>query len=288
MTGFTDIIAQHVVPISPIPTGCVPGGTLLDVPRCILFDVYGTLLISASGDISMGNAGPENDPRISALFRRFRIHADPDVLMRRLTQAIKKAHEKQHRAGIDFPEVRIEDLWRQLIPGFNRREARRFAMHFEMIVNPVFPMPNAASMLQVCRSRGIPAGVVSNAQFFTPHVLAYFFGAPAAAGFQKQLLLYSFAMQCAKPSPRIFDAARRRLSAMGIQPRHALFVGNDMRNDVLPAHRAGFKTALFAGDKRSLRRRENDPDCRNTAPDLVLTDFNQLISMWQSAGPGRR
>ena len=95
-------------------------------------------------------------------------------------------------------------------------------------------------------------------------------------------------MQCAKPSPRIFDAARRRLSAMGIQPRHALFVGNDMRNDVLPAHRAGFKTALFAGDKRSLRRRKNDPDCRNAAPDLVLTDFNQLISMWQSAGPGRR
>jgi putative hydrolase of the HAD superfamily len=50
-----------------------------------------------------------------------------------------------------------------------------------------------------------------------------------------------------------------------------------MLNDIFPAKITGFQTALFAGDKRSLRRRTDDPRCRNLKPDLVVTDLGQLI-----------
>jgi putative hydrolase of the HAD superfamily len=40
----------------------------------------------------------------------------------------------------------------------------------------------------------------------------------------------------------------------------------------------GFKTALFAGDARSLRLRENQPKCQNLFADIVITDLLQLLN----------
>jgi putative hydrolase of the HAD superfamily len=50
-----------------------------------------------------------------------------------------------------------------------------------------------------------------------------------------------------------------------------------MLNDIYPARKAGFTTALFAGDKRSLRLRQDDPRCANISADLVITDLYQLL-----------
>ena len=43
-----------------------------------------------------------------------------------------------------------------------------------------------------------------------------------------------------------------------------------------PADAVGFQTALFAGDRRSLRLRTEDRRCLDLRPDLVLTDLGQL------------
>jgi putative hydrolase of the HAD superfamily len=60
-------------------------------------------------------------------------------------------------------------------------------------------------------------------------------------------------------------------------PDQVLYVGNDMRNDICPAAATGFHTALFAGDKRSLRLREDDRKCARTRPDIIITDLMQLL-----------
>ena len=57
----------------------------------------------------------------------------------------------------------------------------------------------------------------------------------------------------------------------------AIYVGNDMLNDVWAASQAGMQTAWFAGDARSCRRREDDPRCRSLRPDVVLTSLMQLL-----------
>jgi len=56
-----------------------------------------------------------------------------------------------------------------------------------------------------------------------------------------------------------------------------LYVGNDRVNDIWPAVEEGMSTALFAGDSRSFRPRENDPRIRGVREDLLLTDLRQLI-----------
>jgi putative hydrolase of the HAD superfamily len=50
-----------------------------------------------------------------------------------------------------------------------------------------------------------------------------------------------------------------------------------MLNDIYPAKNAGFNTALFAGDARSLRLRKDIPECKTLSADLVITDLIQLL-----------
>ncbi|MDR2739603.1 MAG: HAD hydrolase-like protein, partial [Treponema sp.] len=133
------------------------------------------------------------------------------------------------------------------------------------------------------RNRSIRLGLISNAQFFTPLLFEAFFGAPSEAlGFDPGLRIYSFERGEAKPSPNLFTPAARRLESLGLKPENALYVGNDMLNDVFAAAQAGFKTALFAGDRRSLRLREGDCRVGGIMPDRVirnLKDIPDLIVM---------
>lgn len=121
-------------------------------------------------------------------------------------------------------------------------------------------------------------GLISNAQFYTVYLFKWLLGAaPEDLGFQPGLIFLSYQTGYAKPSPELFQRAADALNKMNIQTQAVLFMGNDMLNDILPAKRAGFKTALFAGDKRSLRLRKDDPRCRNQSADIVLTDLIQLF-----------
>jgi putative hydrolase of the HAD superfamily len=75
----------------------------------------------------------------------------------------------------------------------------------------------------------------------------------------------------------LFDLAVQRLFQLDVHSASVLYIGNDMLNDIYPARNAGFATALFAGDKRSLRLRQHDPRCADVSADLVITDLSQLL-----------
>ena len=74
----------------------------------------------------------------------------------------------------------------------------------------------------------------------------------------------------------LYHAAVQRLAKMEIMPDEVLYVGNDMLNDIMPAQHVGFKTALFAGDKRSLRWRANDLRVDEIEPEIIVTDLSQI------------
>ena len=122
-------------------------------------------------------------------------------------------------------------------------------------------MPNAAAVLQKLAAREILLGVVSNAQFYTPLILRALFdvGSLDQLGFRQDLCLWSYKSRRAKPDPLIFEDATVRFAELGVPPEQILYVGNDMRNDVWAPQELGWRTALFAGDARSLRWRNDDP-----------------------------
>jgi len=140
-------------------------------------------------------------------------------------------------------------------------------------------MPNLEAMLSACRQKKIFIGIISNAQFYTPYLFKWFLNSDLEGlGFDPGLLFYSYQHEVAKPSLILFKMAVAELKAKGIQPVSVLYLGNDMLNDIYPARAVGFQTALFAGDKRSLRLRKNDPRCADLSPDLVVTNLGQLIA----------
>jgi len=133
-------------------------------------------------------------------------------------------------------------------------------------------------MLTRCRKSNILMGIISNAQFYTPFLFKWFLGlAPENLGFHPDLMFYSYRFGYAKPSTFLFRRAAEKLEQMDIPTSAALYLGNDMLNDIYPAKQAGFQTALFAGDARSLRLRENDSRCSNLSADIVITDLEQLL-----------
>jgi len=59
-------------------------------------------------------------------------------------------------------------------------------------------------------------------------------------------------------------------------PHQVLYVGNDMKSDIIPAKKCGFKTALFAGDKRSLRTRGMGINEILKNSDNIITELSQI------------
>jgi putative hydrolase of the HAD superfamily len=134
-------------------------------------------------------------------------------------------------------------------------------------------------LIQACQSAGLVLGIISNAQFFTPYLFQWFFRQSTdQLGFHPELTIFSYQCGRAKPSPELFQKARLQLEKMGIAAGRVVFIGNDMRNDILPARNTGFQTVLFAGDARSLRLHEEDPVCSRAQADLVDTDLEHLLS----------
>ncbi len=273
---YISIIKRYASPLQPVPTEMKKGGSLRAPVRAVLFDLYGTLFISGSGDITVLEGSVKRD-KLYSLLKKYGLDREPEQVQEHYSASIRKEHERLHGEGFDYPEVIIENIWKDVL-GFDSPEiARNYAIEYESMFNPVWPMPHLAELLEALRSLTLVMGIISNAQFFTPLLFEAFIGSdPFEIGFTEELALYSYVYGFAKPSAFLFEKAQQKLSTRGIAASEALFVGNDMLNDIYAAGRAGFQTALFAGDRRSLRLRTDDQRCSNIRPDLTVIDLLQL------------
>lgn len=270
--------ADYIRPMVPIPTGQRPKGCLRSTVHCILFDVYGTLFISESGDIGLTRNRLRKMENLAALFEKHGIKRPVDAVLDSFFTLIRSTHETMKQGGVDYPEIEVDKIWMQVLGIHDTDSIRAFAVDFEFLVNPVYPMPHADALLTACLHRSILMGIISNAQFFTPMLFDIFFASNLhQLGFQKDLIHLSYESGYAKPSFYLFEKAAARIQERGIAPINVLYIGNDMLNDIYPADRIGFQTALFAGDQRSLRLREEEPRCKAITPDLVVTDLIQLV-----------
>lgn len=264
--------------LEPIPSLHPIGGRLVKPVRAILFDIYGTLFISDSGDVGTAQEKIRGTSGLGELGRHYGIDASPDQITERLFQSIRAAHERQKKAGIAYPEVKIDTVWQSILGWQDQNRIREFALDYEWTVNPSYPMPGLDETLRNIRQRGLVMGIISNAQFFTPLLFKWFLGAsPTELGFTPDLIVYSYQFGEAKPSGMLFKRCAKRLNAMGLSPESIVYVGNDMLNDIIPAANVGWQTALFAGDQRSLRLRRDREECRMTRPNLVIADLRQLL-----------
>ena len=295
-----DCIKNRSSHLRPRPTGMKSRLEAIKGVSAVLFDVYGTLFISASGDIEA--LGGTND---ASAFARALKAADfsgdikeaarvgPDLLR----EAIARVHKAKKTSGVTYPEVNILELWHRVLSkldemnlietknnsqgSIDEKTVRLCAVDYECLVNPVWPMPNLSKTISELCKKGIALGIVSNAQFYTRYLFPALLGKNLSElGFKSNLCTWSYEVGEGKPSRRLYDLTLEKLLQLeGIPPEETVFIGNDMLKDIWPAQSARCRTVLFAGDKRSLRLRRDDERCQSIQPDAVVTNLLQILQL---------
>jgi putative hydrolase of the HAD superfamily len=289
------VITNNCPPLEPIATNYPAQLNPLPPIKAVLFDIYGTLFISGSGDV--GTAAASNTAEaLSQALAVSAFQGDLDqaglVGIDLLKKEIQSWHDQAKANGIDYPEVEIIQVWQRVLKRLCNTETitttsadldqiKWLALAYECRVNPVAPMPHADEVIQKLHAQGLKLGIVSNAQFYTPLLFSAFFNKTIEqCGFDPSLCSFSYRQLRAKPSLDLFPPLITKLQQKhNITPAETLYVGNDMLNDIWTAKQAGCKTALFAGDQRSLRLRNQDDRCKNLSPDAVITNLPQLLKI---------
>ncbi|MEM6471622.1 MAG: HAD family hydrolase [Planctomycetota bacterium] len=284
MHSWMNPVVSHRDELTPIETDIQPKLESIQNVRSVVFDVYGTLLISGTGDVGSSEvSSAESYIAESLASAGIELGEGPLPTTESLHQAIRSENSAQLSEIRPKPEVDIVSVWRRLLDQHglevSTEQCNRVAAEYESRMNPTWPMPGGKSLLHKLSERGLKLGIVSNAQQFTiPLVeeLAGDFGVDSL--FDLNLCVFSCRYRQAKPAPRLFDVLCDGLRRLGMAPGEALYVGNDRLNDVWAASQAGLRTAWFAGDQRSLRPREDDSRVRGLPHDLILTQLEQLAT----------
>ncbi|MCG3148529.1 MAG: hypothetical protein PCFJNLEI_01973 [Verrucomicrobiae bacterium] len=204
---------------------------IMKITPVIFWDVYGTLLAAQRGDLeSLLRRHAELTEIFAVTARQF---AAPATLDRFL--AIIAA--QRDRRAVAHPEIRIEEVWQELLAGATLDDACAAAWDFERRANPKQPMPEAAATLAELHRRGHRQGIISNAQFYTRRELAELL--PAV--FDPELIFLSCDLGVAKPAPTAFQLARAK-----VHPAPCLMIGDSLANDIVPSRQLGFTALHYA------------------------------------------
>jgi putative hydrolase of the HAD superfamily len=207
---------------------------------------------------------------------------------------VKGFHAKEKTVEKPFPEIDILKIWEDILTQERNKGMisfhdplciKCFTFVFEMLSNRIYPMPGMHEVLQQLQKEGYPLGIISNAQFYTPLIMNYFLNGTLSESetvppFDPDLTLFSYMHRRSKPDPALFRVLEDQCAGKyGLRPDEIVYIGNDMYRDVFPAKRAGMKTVLFAGDKKSLRLRKDLPELNGIKPDYIITELMQLMTL---------
>ncbi len=297
-----EVIQKSLSPLEALDTNTNALLERLPGIKALLFDVYGTLLISEAGDISLADS-EGNGRDLEGRGAQEALEKAGYAILQKKTgkralelyrDSISAEHSRLRLTGIDVPEVDIREIWKTVTDSLKKEcfisghtdnaGIELLSLYYELYSNKVWPMPGAVELLSLLSQRDYHLGIVSNAQFYTPLSLhALLGGSEASLGFEEDLVIYSYRLRRAKPSAGIFAPPLKVLhSRYGIEPEEVLYIGNDMRNDIMAAQKAGCKTVLFAGDRRSLRLRSDIPECRTIHPHRTITRLDQLLTILET------
>mgnify|MGYP005858189737 CR=1 FL=1 len=278
-------IRRNSHPLSPIPTAFTVSGSIPRSIRAALLDVYGTLCVSAAGEIGTPSEGTADRYIDAAAAVGWAI--DPAVaaaLAEGFHLEVKRRHAADRARGVSHPEVLVFDVWAHVLREhacpFARtpRTLRMFAVEVECRSNPVWPMPGVREALNRLHSRGVRLGIVSNAQPFTPLLFDALLGCSLEdLSFDPALCIWSWREGRAKPDAALLQRALGVLRERdGIAPRDVATIGNDRLNDLAPARLCGCQSWWFVGDRRSARLRADKPDCVGWEPDVVFQNWSAI------------
>ena len=277
--------SQEILPIPPEQDALAElksQGKLQAPIKAVIFDVYGTILVSGAGDIGCLTTTSQDEllaQTIQAVL--LTSNFSQKDLAQKFHQLIVQEHQEKKQKGILYPEVDIVVIWQKFLGelglAYSSEKCLELSLYYELLVNPVWPMPDLRQVLTWLKKRKIMLGIVSNAQVYTPLILETLLDSSLSElGFEQKLCVWSYLEGRAKPDPYLFVKVEKELKTMEISAKEIVYVGNDRLKDVWPAQKLGWQTILFVGDKRSLRWRGQDERLKGCIPDELIFSLTEL------------
>jgi FMN phosphatase YigB (HAD superfamily) len=216
-----------------------------------------------------------------------------------MLQLYIRAYDDLRMAGSgrkgDLTEVDAAKLWRRVLGKLEQKEyeydaefygdldelGAKIAYFFHSSLQGVEVAADALQSLTAVTDAGFQQGVIADGQCFTMVQLLRGLKAqgtlpPADRLFQPELVTLSYQEGVRKPSKSLYLTALERFRSLGIDPENVLYISARLREDLAVAKTVGLRTALYAGDKVSLRAAGTDLKDPAVKPDRLLTELSQI------------
>ncbi|MCL2218733.1 MAG: HAD family hydrolase [Chitinispirillia bacterium] len=201
-------------------------------------------------------------------------------------------HQKSVKKGIEFPEVRVDEVWSVIVlmlkrngydaaaraPGDAGDFARYLAYTYNFLSMGRSLYPGVADALKRLKGDNIVLGILSDAQLYTPIDLTLLLRDQSGGTvddhnelFDADLTFLSYEYGFVKPGEVLFRRLFDALYEYRITPDQTVFVGNDLSVDIKPAAALGMRTALFCGDDVMLFGGD-----AGVVPDIVFRSWGEL------------
>ncbi|HTI49840.1 MAG TPA: HAD family hydrolase [Planctomycetaceae bacterium] len=291
-------------PPDPVPVKATPYLEGLPDVRAVTWGAYGTLLL-----VSDGRLQPvvPNRLRMEVALERtieefnmwHSMSRKPGAPWEYMLHQLQNLVDHRKMAGTghrgEAPEVDLAKVWQKLIERLQQKgyewDRKRYgalddfsakvAFFFQSCLQGVRAAPHALEALLHVREAGCRQGIIGDGQVFTlVQLLRGLRGdkpvPPLTKLFSAGCVSLSYQFGVRQPAETLFRACLANLARHQIASREVLHVASRLKEELVPAKRLGMKTALYAGDNRSLEATAaeiNDPHLR---PDRILTDLKQI------------
>jgi len=272
--------------------------------RAVTWTIYGTLLSISDGELLLEH--PQQIRMQVALEKTIhefnmwqsmtrRPGAPWEYMLGKYQEAVAELKMAPSPRKGDLVEVNSAQVWRKLIRLLEQKDydydqsfygtpeqlSEKVAFFFHRCLQGTRAAPGAGEALAAVADLGLQQGLLSNAQPFT---LAQMLRAlekqatlpPLNQLFAPGCLILSFQEGVRKPSLSLYQRCLQQFQKLGIEPSQILHVGTRIQDDLAVAKRLGFRTALYAGDKSSLRATAAEVKDSLLQPDRLLTELGQI------------
>ncbi|HMP58220.1 MAG TPA: HAD hydrolase-like protein [Gemmatales bacterium] len=293
-------------PPAPEPLKAKPHLKPLPSIRAVSWSVYGTLLPLPLGELVFEHPTKfVMDVALDKTIQEFRMWKSmtrkpgpPADHMRVWLGNVIDDLKFQTPAGEKHPELGSHLIWAGIVKKLMTNEyiysesqlgdleeyGAKIAYFYHAMLQGVGPMPEAIRTILALNDLGKKQAIAADGQQFSWEQLHFHFRSEApgqdfSAVLPQRLQSWSIGVGARKPSERLFRAMLATLRAEAIDPSEVLHVGTHLYHDVAPARKLGMRTALFAGDKTSLRATKEDMREPHLRPDVLLTRLSQIVDI---------
>lgn len=292
-------------PPEPVPAKATPYLLPLPEVRVVTWNVYGTLLLIADGRLlPVVSDKIRMEVALEKTIHEFTMwnsmSRKPGAPWEYMLQQFQSLVENQRLTGTtarkgEAPEVDLAQVWRTLIERLQQKDyawneeqlgdidefSGKVAYFFQLCLQGVQAAPNARAALSHVRQSGCLQGLVADGQVFTltqvVRALRRDGKNPSLAKlFSPGCVSLSYQLGIRQPAETLFESCLEALQREGVSPDQTLHVGSRLRDELGPARRLGMKTALYAGDRRSLEATSAEIADPAFRPDRILTDLRQI------------